>query len=444
MFKVTIETSTDSDIHLKDLLCERVSELNYRIEDSDSTPQILHNQGHLRLFREKGNLLHETGQTSIDFLPLQRSHLICVISIPQYHTAYSNLFQHYWEYILYIRVIERDDELSTLILAFNSQYIADRFYLEFNGKEHIEESAEYLYVVYINEVIFSSRNEIVPNYVEIPVCPICIERLDVNASGVTGVLRAEMQEERMNRWEDCLRNCIVCKRVGKSTGLILKLTPTNSLDFDCCQACDEKLDLWACLICGHVGCGRYKAGHGKVHFSESGHVFSLELATQRVWDYTGDTYVHRLVHSGKSLLVLDSTMNSNAKEDYERITWEYNYLINSQLEQQRIFFEHKINTRLEEHENEMKRKLGELTHENAELKKSVSQLKNIRKRRNELQNKLNKLQDELYFQQEINRNLQEELNQGDSLPKFPTNKAKQKYLKLQKLQSRVSELMSHL
>lgn len=56
-------------------------------------------------------------------------------------------------------------------------------------------------------------------------------------------------------------------------------------------------DLWICLICGHVGCGRYKAGHSKDHWKESSHVYALELETQRVWDYVGDGYVHRLIQS---------------------------------------------------------------------------------------------------------------------------------------------------
>jgi len=51
------------------------------------------------------------------------------------------------------------------------------------------------------------------------------------------------------------------------------------------------------LICGHVGCGRYKSGHSKDHWKESSHVYALELETQRVWDYVGDGYVHRLIQS---------------------------------------------------------------------------------------------------------------------------------------------------
>ena len=49
-----------------------------------------------------------------------------------------------------------------------------------------------------------------------------------------------------------------------------------------------------CLICGHVGCGRYREGHAAEHSKESGHAYALELEAQRVWDYSSDNYVHRL------------------------------------------------------------------------------------------------------------------------------------------------------
>mgnify|MGYP000450411036 FL=1 len=34
-----------------------------------------------------------------------------------------------------------------------------------------------------------------------------------------------------------------------------------------------------------------------MHWKESQHCYSLEVETQRVWDYVGDGYVHRLIQS---------------------------------------------------------------------------------------------------------------------------------------------------
>lgn len=96
-----------------------------------------------------------------------------------------------------------------------------------------------------------------------------------------------------------------------------------------CVDCKTLEDLWVCVICGFVGCGRwlihwnrftsfifwssilliyfgicrYKEGHAFRHWKETEHCYSLHLETQRVWDYAGDTYVHRLNQSktdGKS------------------------------------------------------------------------------------------------------------------------------------------------
>jgi BRCA1-associated protein len=52
--------------------------------------------------------------------------------------------------------------------------------------------------------------------------------------------------------------------------------------------CGESQNLWMCLICGHVGCGRYQGRHAFRHFEDTTHVYAMELATQRVWDYTND------------------------------------------------------------------------------------------------------------------------------------------------------------
>lgn len=38
-------------------------------------------------------------------------------------------------------------------------------------------------------------------------------------------------------------------------------------------------NLWICLLCAHVGCGRYTKEHAKQHFHQTGHILSLELAT---------------------------------------------------------------------------------------------------------------------------------------------------------------------
>ena len=70
-----------------------------------------------------------------------------------------------------------------------------------------------------------------------------------------------------------------------------------------------------CLICGHIGCGRYRKGHAAEHSRSHNHAYSLELEAQRVWDYTNDNYVHRLVQSKKNgkLMELPSPAPSSSQ-----------------------------------------------------------------------------------------------------------------------------------
>jgi len=57
---------------------------------------------------------------------------------------------------------------------------------------------------------------------------------------------------------------------------------------------------------------RYKEGHTIGHWKDTQHCYSLDLDTQRVWDYEGDNYVHRLNQSkadGKSVMVNSNCMS---------------------------------------------------------------------------------------------------------------------------------------
>lgn len=118
-----------------------------------------------------------------------------------------------------------------------------------------------------------------------------------------------------------------------------------------CHVCHSELNLWVCLICGTVGCGRYDGAHAYAHFKESAHAFAMDLATQRVWDYVGDAYVHRIIQSkgdGK-LVELPAADNSALdppdwtdavpREKLENMSVEYTHLLTSQLESQRAYFE---------------------------------------------------------------------------------------------------------
>lgn len=135
---------------------------------------------------------------------------------------------------------------------------------------------------------------------ELPTCPVCLERLDASISGlVTGVCQHTFHCDCLQRWVDS--RCPVCRYSQTRAGGLPRDESSSSIATttrsSCCQQCGTSSDLWVCLICANVGCGRYKEGHAQQHFAETGHLYSLELETQRVWDYAGDGYVHRLIQS---------------------------------------------------------------------------------------------------------------------------------------------------
>ena len=56
--------------------------------------------------------------------------------------------------------------------------------------------------------------------------------------------------------------------------------------------CDLAENIWVCMVCAHTGCGRYANQHAKQHGQATGHTFSLEMVSGRIWAYRWDTFVH--------------------------------------------------------------------------------------------------------------------------------------------------------
>ena len=44
-----------------------------------------------------------------------------------------------------------------------------------------------------------------------------------------------------------------------------------------CQTCNSQEDLWICIVCGNVGCGRYTKEHAQQHYLETTHNFAMAL-----------------------------------------------------------------------------------------------------------------------------------------------------------------------
>ncbi|PWY96924.1 hypothetical protein BCV70DRAFT_228886 [Testicularia cyperi] len=183
---------------------------------------------------------------------------------------------------------------------------------------------------------------------ELPTCPVCLERMD---SSVTGLMTISCQHtfhcSCLSKWGES--RCPVCRysqsgqrtsssrhqahrsqsrraSIDPSTPTLVEHSAADSdLDDDSdeheassCAVCQTQQDLWVCLICASVGCGRYKQGHAHRHFDETGHLYSLELETQRVWDYAGDGYVHRLIQNKADGKLVELPSASSAAATPER------------------------------------------------------------------------------------------------------------------------------
>lgn len=220
---------------------------------------------------------------------------------------------------------------------------------------------------------------------ELPTCPVCLERMD---STVTGLLTILCQHtfhcHCLSKWGE--GSCPVCRysqktirgshatatthgaqgiysnRRSRSSAAAAAAGQVESIDGltastdgmtedqNVCALCGTTENLWICLICGHIGCGRYQEKHAYSHYYETSHLYALELETQRVWDYAGDGYVHRLIQNktdGKLVELpsaVDGTLPSQhsvqvGQEKLDAIGLEYTYLLTSQLESQRLYFD---------------------------------------------------------------------------------------------------------
>ncbi|GAA5841005.1 hypothetical protein JCM11251_006781 [Rhodosporidiobolus azoricus] len=136
--------------------------------------------------------------------------------------------------------------------------------------------------------------------VELPTCPVCLETLDSRVSGLVQIPCSHSYHcSCLLKWGDS--RCPVCRSTNARTRrptLPSSSNPNSSSSADPdakCAVCQSPSNLWVCVICANVGCGRYQGGHAHSHFGETGHSYSLEIETGRIWSYLDDEYVHRLI-----------------------------------------------------------------------------------------------------------------------------------------------------
>lgn len=295
--------------------------------------------------------------------------VVAVLAVPSHLTAshFLSYIEPAVEAITHLRMVrDMHPNRCMVLIRFRDAKDAEDFHKMFNGQPfNAMDPQEICQVVYITSLTVSKHTSLPFSYPtltnsdpwplrpptntankpahELPTCPVCLERMD---SLVTGLMTISCQHtfhcSCLSKWGES--RCPVCRysQTGQPSAHHRRRTPRSSMDPStpssggnvdadsdaesdvdepsCCAVCETQQDLWVCLVCASVGCGRYKQGHAHRHFSETGHLYSLELETQRVWDYAGDGYVHRIIQNkadGK-LVELPSASSATATPERSR------------------------------------------------------------------------------------------------------------------------------
>lgn len=302
----------------------------------------------------------------------QRSQTVCILAVPATMTCHDLLtftaachgdIQH-------LRII-RDGSPNRYmaLLTFRSHLSASEFYSTFNGVPFNSLEPDcccHLVFVSCVELLREGGSVAPVAHTELPTCPVCLERMDESVDGILTILcNHSFHSSCLAKWGDI--SCPVCRYVQ---------TPELVADNRCFE-CHSADSLWICLICGHVGCGRYVKGHAYEHYHETQHCFSMQLGNNRVWDYVGDNFVHRLLQNkGDGKLVEGSPPGKQQCDDekMDSVQLEFTYLLTSQLDSQRLYFEDKL-ARVEQQTlaeaAELQEKLSKTLEENQKLQEKL-------------------------------------------------------------------------
>ncbi|XP_028274415.1 BRCA1-associated protein [Parambassis ranga] len=353
--------------------------------------------------------LYKTNKMTSLTEDVRRSAMVCILTVPATMTSHDlmKLMAPFNDVMEHMKIIRDSTPNQYMVLIkFCTQADADSFYTACNGRQFnsIEEAVCQLVYVERAEVIKSEEGASLPvmELTELPKCTVCLERMDESVNGIlTTLCNHSFHSQCLQRWEDA--SCPVCRYCQ---------TP-EPVEENKCFECGVQENLWICLICGHIGCGRYVSRHAYKHFEETQHTYAMQLTNHRVWDYAGDNYVHRLVASktdGKMVQYECEGDSCHQAEKIDALQLEYSYLLTSQLESQRIYWENKI-VHLEketaEEINNMKSKFKETLERCDNLEQRLGEItkdrQSMEKKCSQLNSRVLKLSQELKEEQEMNR-----------------------------------------
>ncbi|XP_065830783.1 BRCA1-associated protein-like isoform X2 [Oscarella lobularis] len=347
--------------------------------------------------------LYRNNETSKDV----KSREVCLLAVPatmscrdllQFTAALLPLVE-------LVRIIRDESPNQYMALyRFKDEEAAKKFKKTFNGKRFNSFEDKYCQLAFVSrvEAIKSSKGASRPikGLTELPKCPVCLERLDESVNTVLTVLcNHSFHSSCLEQWKDT--TCPVCR---------YSQSPEPLSDNKCSQ-CDAIEDIWICLICGYIGCGRYLRAHAREHYETTNHTFSMQLGTGRVWDYTGDNYVHRLIQNKGDGKLVEVEGHEVMEEKVDSLTLEYTHLLTSQLESQRHYFEEKM-ARMEKESLDQFSTIEKKSKEQCErfecqIADHEKEKRVQEKKINQLAGKLSKCTEQLEEEKELNKCLRE-------------------------------------
>ncbi|XP_011315418.1 BRCA1-associated protein isoform X2 [Fopius arisanus] len=344
-----------------------------------------------------------------------RSHTICILSVPATMTCHDlmTFTAACHQDIQHFRILRDNSPNQYMaLITMRSSAAANEFYETFNGAPYNSLEPDVVcHMVFVSRVEVADNGMALAGHTELPSCPVCLERMDESVDGILTILcNHTFHSSCLVKWGDI--SCPVCRYAQ---------TPEPVADSHCME-CDTSNDaLWICLICGHIGCSRYHEGHAFEHYRDTHHCYAMQLGNNRVWDYVGDNFVHRLLQDKDGKMVeggQEPTKGEGAAVDekVDAVQLEFTYLLTSQLETQRQYFEDRLN-RIEQRSSseigELREKLNQISDENSHIKAKIIALTKeklaLEKRLQTSIIKLNQAQSELSEEKELREALQ--LNQ---------------------------------
>jgi len=168
---------------------------------------------------------------------------------------------------------------------------------------------------------------------------------------------------------------------------------------------------------------RMPSSHARQHYDTTLHAYALDTETQHVWDFAGQGYVHRLMQNkddGKLVEVNDPSNTSSQERTLrpglsdhqegevvhrklEGFASRYYTLLKSQLEQQRIFYE----GRLQEIRRQYDRKEERPRKHTSDLITALKQERHqLSQRLGSLQSRHSKVREDIAFLRSMNESLE--------------------------------------